>query len=84
MRTADICESCINTLINRDVPPLHIRQIFEILDGIHYSMTFRGRSKLFQQPSRMEIKGYTKNIFSDLGNLELDLNPRKGTLFITY
>jgi hypothetical protein len=26
----------------------------------------------------MEIKGYTKNIFfSDLGNLELDLNPKK-------
>jgi hypothetical protein len=60
MRTADICENC-NTLINRDVPPLHIRQIFEILDCTLYD--FRGRSKLFQQPSRMEIKGYTKNIF---------------------
>jgi hypothetical protein len=85
MRTADICENCINTLINRDVPPLHIRQIFEILDGIRLSMTFRGRSKLFQQPSRMEIKGYTKNIFfSDLGNLELDLNPKEKALYLLF
>lgn len=48
-------------------------------------MTFRGRSKLFHQPSRIEIKGYTKKIFfTDLGNLELRLNPKEKALYLLF
>jgi hypothetical protein len=85
MRTADACDSCMNKFIDGDVPKLHTRQFFEILDGIRMSMTFRGRSKLFHQPSRMEIKGFTKKIFfSDLGNLELRLNPKEKALYLLF
>ena len=85
MRTADVCESCMNKFIERDVPVLYTRQFFDILDGIRKSMTFRGRSVLLQQPSRMEIRGHTKKIFfTDFGGLELRLNPKEKSLYLLF
>lgn len=85
MRTTDTCESCMSKFIDRDVPILYTQHFFAILDGIRNSMTFRGRAKLFHQPSRLEIKGYTKKIFfSDLGGLELRLNPKEKALFLLF
>jgi hypothetical protein len=85
MRTADVCESCMNKFKARDVPTLYSRQFFNILDGIRNSMTFRGRATLLQQPSRIEIRGYTKKIFfSDLGGLELALNPKEKSIYFLF
>jgi len=85
MRTADVCESCMNKFKARDVPTLYSRQFFDILDGIRNSMTFRGRATLLQQPSRIEIRGYTKKIFfSDLGGLELALNPKEKSIYFLF
>lgn len=85
MRTADVCDHCMDKFIERDIPKLYTRQFFDILDGIRETMTFRGRSKLFHQPSRMEIKGYTKKIFfTDLGSLELRLNPKEKALYLLF
>lgn len=85
MRTADVCDNCMNHFKERDVPTLYTRQFFEILDGIREIMTFRGRSKLFHQPSRMVLKGYTKKIyFTDLGGLELRLNPKEKALYLLF
>jgi hypothetical protein len=85
MRTADVCEGCMTKFIARDIPTLHSRQFFEILDGIRNSMTFRGRSELLQQPSRLEIRGSSKRLFfTDLGGLELRLNPKEKALYLLY
>jgi hypothetical protein len=85
MRTADVCESCMDKFIERDVPVLHTRQFFDILDGIRKSMTFRGRSVLLKQPSKIEIRGRNKKIlFTDLGGLELPLNPKEKTLYLLF
>jgi len=85
MRTADVCEDCMNIFIDRDVPKLYVRQFFDILDGIRETMTFRGRSKLLHKPSRIEIRGYTKRIFfTELGNLELRLNPKEKTVYFLF
>lgn len=85
MRTADLCEDCMQIFIVKDVPKLYAVQCFEILDGIREAMTFRGRAKLFHKPSRLEIKGYLKKIFfSDLGNLELRLNPKEKTVYLLF
>jgi len=85
MRTADVCESCISKFIARDISPLYSRQFFDILDGIRNSMTFRGRAVLLQQPSRLEIRGNSKKIFfSDLGGLELCLNPKEKAIFLLF
>lgn len=84
MRTADVCESCMNRFIERDVPKLYIMQFFDILDGIRETLTFRGRSKLLYQPSRLEIRGYIQKIFTELGNLELRLNPKEKTVYFLF
>jgi|LauGreDrversion4_2_1035121.scaffolds.fasta_scaffold13110_6 hypothetical protein len=85
MRTADVCEDCMNKFIDRDIPTLYSRQFFEILDGIRNSMTFRGRSELLIQPSRLEIRGKSMKIFFiDLGGLELRLNPKEKALYLLY
>ena len=85
MRTADVCESCMNKFIERDVPVLYTRQFFDILDGIRKSMTFRGRSALLRQPSKLEIRGKNKKmLFTDLGGLELLLNPKEKTLYLFF
>lgn len=85
MRTVDVCETCMNKFIEQDVPILYTRQFFEILDGIRKSMTFRGRSKLLNQASKMEIRGRTKKIFfTDLGGLELRLNPKEKSLYLLF
>jgi hypothetical protein len=85
MRTADVCEGCMTKFIDRDIPTLYSRQFFEILDGIRNSMTFRGRSELLQQPSRLEIRGNSKRLFfTDLGGLELRLNPKEKALYLLF
>jgi hypothetical protein len=85
MRTADVCEICMNKFIERDVPVLYTRQFFDILDGIRNSMTFRGRSLLLKQPSKLEVRGRNKKmLFTDLGGLELPLNPKEKTLYLLF
>ena len=85
MRTADVCESCMNKFVARDISPLYSRQFFNILDGIRNSMTFRGRVVLLQQPSRLEIRGVMKKIFfKDLGGLELSLNPKEKAIYFLF
>ena len=85
MRTADVCEGCMNKFIERDIHTLYSRQFFDNLDGIRKSMTFRGRSALLKQPSKLEIRGATKKIFfTDLGGLELPLNPKEKALYLLF
>ena len=85
MRTADVCHTCMQKIVERDIPQLHTRQFFDILDGIRASMTFRSRSVVLNQPSRMEIRGHTKKIFlTDLGGLELRLNPKEKALYLLF
>jgi hypothetical protein len=55
MRTADMCESCMARLIEKDMPALLCRQFFSIMDGIRSNMTFRERSPLLRHPSRIEV-----------------------------
>jgi hypothetical protein len=85
MRTADVCPSCMNKITDRDVSPLTLQHVFDIIDGIRSSMTFKSRSKILLKPSKIEIKGYLQKIFfTDLGNLELRLNPKQKTLFLFF
>ncbi len=84
MRTADVCESCMDKFVARDISPLYSRQFFDILDGIRNSMTFRGRAVLLQQPSRLEITKHLNIFFTDLGNLELKLNPKEKAIYFLY
>ena len=85
MRTADVCPDCMNVLRDRDISPYISKQFFTILDGIRASLTFRGRTVLLFEPSKLEISGLMKKIkFTDIGNLELRLNPKEKTLYLLY
>jgi hypothetical protein len=48
-------------------------------------MTFRGRSQILNKASKIEIKGYLNTIFfTDLGNLELKLNPKERAVYLLF
>lgn len=85
MRTADVCEDCMEKFIGQDVPVLYTRQFFDILDGIQSVMTFRGRSKLTLIASKIKINMRQKKIFfTDLGNHELKLNPKEWAVYLLF
>ena len=85
MRTADVCPDCMNVMKDRDISPYVSKQFFSILEGIRAGMTFRGRTVLLFEPSKLEISGLMKKIkFTDIGNLELRLNPKEKTLYLLY
>ena len=85
MRTGDLCEDCMNVLTNRDVNRSHARQLFTIMDGLRENLLFRQRSSLLMENSRMEIRGLSKRIFlTDLGDLEINLNPKERALYLLY
>jgi len=85
MRTADLCSSCLKILAERNASPLMVNQLFSIMDGIRTSMTFRNRMALMQSPSRIEVRDYTMRIFlTDLGDLELNFNPKEKAIYLFY
>ena len=85
MRTGDLCHDCMNILTNRDVNRSQARQLFTIMDGIRENLLFRQRSTLLMENSRMEIRGFSKRIFlTDLGDLEINLNPKERALYLLY
>lgn len=85
MRTGDLCQDCMNILTNRDVNRSHARQLFTIMDGIRDNLLFRQRSILLMENSRMEIRGLNKRVYlTDLGDLEINLNPKERALYLLY
>jgi hypothetical protein len=85
MRTADLCIDCLDFLENGVVSRPIIQQFFETMDGIRRNLMFRERSAFLKRPSSIEINGYNCRILlSDLGNLEVSLNPKEKTLFIFF
>lgn len=85
MRTADLCPDCLQILENRDVNRTHARQLFQIMDGLRDNIMFRQRSQLLMQLSRIEIRGLSKTIYlTDLGDLQINLNPKERALYLLY
>jgi hypothetical protein len=85
MRTADLCTSCMHLLEQRSTSPLILNQLFGIMDGIRANLTFRNRIKVMKQPSRLEVRGYSMRIFlTDLGDLELNFNPKEKAIYLFY
>jgi hypothetical protein len=85
MRTADVCPNCMSVLRDRDISPYVSKQFFSTLEGIRAGMTFRNRTVLLFEPSKLKISGLMKKIkFTDIGNLELRLNPKEKALYLLY
>jgi hypothetical protein len=85
MRTGDLCESCMKILSDRDVNRTHVRQLFSVMDGLRENILFRQRSSLLMEYSSMEIRGQNKAIYlCDLGDLQVNLNPKEKALYLLY
>ena len=85
MRTGDLCQDCMNILTNRDVNRVQARELFTIMDGIRGNLLFRQRSILLMENSRLEVRGLSKRVYlTDLGDLEINLNPKERALFLLY
>ena len=85
LRTGDICDECIEVINVRGIDKNLVRHLFDIFDGVRQAMTFRSRAQLFNQPSRLEVRGHTQLIFlPDLGDLEVRLNPKERSLYLLY
>jgi hypothetical protein len=85
MRTADICPSCTAHISARDLKKTFLKQIFATMDGIRENLLFRQRSILLMEPSKLEIRGYRKDVFlTDLGDLQVNLNPKEKSIFLLY
>lgn len=85
MRTADLCSQCLKILEVRDVNRTHARQLFQLMDGLRENMMFRQRSQLLMQLSNLEIRGLSKTIYlTDLGDLQINLNPKERALYLLY
>jgi hypothetical protein len=85
MRTGDLCPDCLTILEKRDVRRNHARQLFQVMDGLRENIMFRQRSILLSQLSRMEIRGLSKTIYlTDLGDLQINLNPKERSLYLLY
>jgi hypothetical protein len=85
MRTADVCEVCMQEMKNKDVPPHYLNQLFSIMDGIRANLMFRKRVSLINKPSRIKIDLEAKKIFLvDFGNLDIRLNPKELSLYLLF
>ena len=85
MRTGDLCTECTQLLASRDLSPLILTQLFSIMDSIRSGLIFRNRIGIMHRPSRMEIRGHNNRIFlTDLGDLELKLNPKEKTVYLFF
>ena len=84
MRTAYVCIDCIRKIKDSDIHVLYPRQFFEILDKIRNSLIFTLRSEILNKPSKLEITKYFNIFFTDLGNLELKLNPKEKTVYLFF
>ncbi len=85
MRTADVCEECMNLISERDLPPHYLNQLFSIFDGIRSNLMFRKRAGVVFKDSRIKPDLESKKIyFIDFGNLAVRLNPKEISLYLLF
>ena len=85
MRTADVCDACMQVMKNKDVPPHYLNQLFSVMDGIRANLMFRKRIGILNKDSRIKIDLDTKKIFlKDFGNLDVRLNPKELSLYLLF
>jgi len=83
MRTADVCERCLHYSEKNDSNRVYMNQLFEIMDGVRSNLMFRKRSKYLHKNSRLEFRGKMHKMYlTDLGDLQVNLNPKERALYL--
>ena len=82
MRTADICSSCQDLMMNRNFPMSIFTQITEIMEFLRKKLISLDRFVNMIGASNVEFRGYSrKMILTDLDNLEIKFTPLEKTVY---
>ena len=85
MRTADICDQCLFYSEKNDSNRVYMNQLMQIMDGVRSNLMFRDRSKYLRTNSRIEFRGMMHKMYlTDLGDLQMNLNPKERALYLIY
>ncbi len=76
LRTADICQDCMDYFTARKCDPKIIRQVLDMMEGIREHVLFRSRYRIFRQPSRLVFNIPARKLeFTDLGSVSISFSP---------
>ncbi|MDC0297383.1 hypothetical protein OAK92_02290 [Crocinitomicaceae bacterium] len=85
MRTADICDACLSYSEKNDANRVHMNQLIQIMEGVRSNLLFRDRSKYLRTNSRLEFRGMMHKMYlTDLGDLQVNLNPKERALYLVF
>ena len=85
MRTADICADCLSYSEKNDSNRVYMNQLMQIMDGVRSNLMFRDRSKYLRTNSRLEFRDIMHRMYlTDLGDLEVNLNPKERSLYLVF
>ena len=85
MRTADICDTCLSYSEKNDSNRVYMNQLMQIMDGVRSNLMFRDRSKYLRTNSRLEFRGMMHKMYlTDLGDLQVNLNPKERALYLVF
>ena len=81
LRTADICDTCLEHIQSKHIDGRIIGQIIDSFEGLRKQLLFRNRLQLETKLSRVEITAKGKFILIDYGNLELKFSPLRKSIY---
>ena len=85
MRTADICDTCLSYSEKNDSNRVYMNQLMQIMDGVRSNLMFRDRSKYLRTNNRLEFRGMMHKMYlTDLGDLQVNLNPKERALYLVF
>jgi hypothetical protein len=81
LRTADICDNCLEHIHSKHIDGRIVGQIFDAFEGLRKQLLFRNRLQLETKLSRIEITTNGKFMLTDYGNIELKFSPLRKAIY---
>lgn len=81
LRTADICNDCLEHIHSKHIDGRIIGQILDAFEGLRKQLLFRNRLQLETKLSRIEITTKGKFMLIDYGNIELKFSPLRKAIY---
>lgn len=81
LRTADICQVCLENIQSKHLDGRIIGQILDAFEGLRKQLLFRNRLQLETKLSRIEITAKGKFLLTDYGNIELKFSPLRKAIY---
>lgn len=83
MRTADICQGCMEVL-QRHLPVPVIEHALSLMESLRQKMLYAQNFRQNSPPSRMLIDRTNRIFLPDFGNIEINLRPLERALYFLF